>query len=564
MSVVQTLGDDRTFDPITTEIIQSSLSAITDEMFATMRKTAMSPIIYEVLDFGVAMTDAHGELASSGAGIPAFVGMLDSGVRAIIRKFEPAGEIAPGDVFLTNMPHFGGVSHLNDVVIILPVFSGGEIIAWLANKAHWVDIGGNFPGSINPQATEIYQEGLQLPEVKVISAGKPVQAVLDIITANSRLPETTLGDFWAGVASMRAGEKRLLGLVEKYGKDAVLHAIDDFMAYGERISKQALKDLPKGEFTAVDHLDDGREIRARVVITDDQFVVDLRGNPPQDPGPFNNSYESSLVDAQMVFKAVTSPQTPANAGTFRPLKLIVDKGSMFAAEYPAAMSLYYETGIRLFDVIWKALAPHMPERLTAGHYASICGTIIGGIHPDTGRAHSFIEPEIGGWGAAFDRDGDNAQYTGSHGDTYNCPVEVNEQRNGVLIDQFTFNPEPGGEGEYIGGKGIVLDYRIRRDGWWITAMYSRSTYSPWGMNGGRDGTRNYVKIIRADGSEEVYSTCTAVPLNEGDVVRVVTATGGGYGDPRNRPPEQVRRDVQNGYISPQQARDVFGLALDDV
>ena len=196
-----------TYDPITIKIIQGSLKAITDEMFATMRKTAMSSIIYEVLDFGVALTDAQGNLASSGNGIPGFIGMLEPGIKTVIKKFGPRHEIRDGDIFISNVPHYGGVSHLNDVVLILPVFAGGEVIGWLANKAHWTDIGGAFPGSISPEAVEIYQEGIQLPTVKVIERGEPNQAVLDIIRINSRLPETTMGDFWAGVASMRAGEK---------------------------------------------------------------------------------------------------------------------------------------------------------------------------------------------------------------------------------------------------------------------------------------------------------------------------------------------------------------------
>ncbi len=196
------------YDPITVEIIQSSFSAITDEMFSTMRKTAMSSIIYEVLDFGVAMFDAMGNLASSGSGIPGFVGMLEPGVKAILQKFS-FKDINDGDIFITNIPHYGGVSHLNDVVLIMPVFFDSKIIAWLSNKAHWVDIGGAFPGSINPNAVDLYQEGIQLPEIRIIEGGQVNEALLEVITQNSRVPEITRGDFWAGIASMRAGCQRL-------------------------------------------------------------------------------------------------------------------------------------------------------------------------------------------------------------------------------------------------------------------------------------------------------------------------------------------------------------------
>jgi len=383
------------YDPITIEIIQDSLGAITDEMFATIRKTAMSSIIHEVLDFGVAITDARGNLASSGNGIPPFAGMLDWAVRTNIRKHEGEGNIRPGEILLTNDPHQGGVSHMNDVALLLPVFDEGELIAWVANKAHWVDIGGMSPGSINPDATEIFQKGLQLPEVKLFENGEPIQPVFDIIKANSRLPDTTLGDLWAGVASMRAGEKRLLELVGKYGRDVFLFALENYLDYGEAVSLRALAALPTGTFEAEDYLDDGRKLVAKITLTDAEFIIDLRGDPPQDRGPFNNSYASSLVDAQVLFKGVTSPDPVANAGTFRPLKLVTDEGSMFNATYPAAMGLYYECGVRILDVMWQALAPHVPDRLTAGHYGSVCGTIGGGIHPETGKPHSFIEPEIG-------------------------------------------------------------------------------------------------------------------------------------------------------------------------
>ena len=241
-------------DPITIEIIQSSLTAITDEMFATMRRTAMSSIIYEVLDFGVALFNAKGELASSGSGIPGFIGMLEPGVSAIKRKF-PEDEIRKGDIFMLNIPHHGGVSHINDVVMILPVFSENSQIGWLANKAHWVDLGGAFPGGISPDATDIYQEGLQLPGIKVMDQGGLNQSVLDIILMNSRVPETTKGDFWAGIASMRAGENRFLSIVQKYGEAAVCFAMDEYIAVGEKIARTAMADLPKGKFTAEEILD---------------------------------------------------------------------------------------------------------------------------------------------------------------------------------------------------------------------------------------------------------------------------------------------------------------------
>lgn len=546
-------------DPITIEIIQSALTAITDEMFATMRRTAMSSIIYEVLDFGVALFDARGELASSGSGIPGFIGMLEPGVKAIMQKFDVDSEIYQGDIFMLNIPHKGGVSHINDVVLILPVFSGEEIIGWLANKAHWVDLGGAFPGGISPDATEIYQEGLQLPGIKVFDRGALNQAVLDIILINSRVPETTKGDFWAGVASMRAGEKRFLSLVEKYGQAAVRYALDDYITLGEKIARDAMASLPNGEYSAEETLEDGRVIKTVISITDDAFTVDLRNNPEQSKTALNASRDATFVDCQMLFKAITRPDTFGNAGSFRPVKLLVDDGSMFAAEYPAAMGIYYETSMLVFDLLWKALAPSMPDRLTAGHYSSICGTFMGGPHPETGHNHGIVEPQLGGWGASRDSDGINALYTGYHGDTFNVPVEITEQRNGLMVDRLCLNDQQGGEGEYIGGKGINLDYRILADDWWLTMAYVRSETGPWGLEGGLEGTVNYVEVVRADGETQRYASCTALPLSRNDVVKVYTATGGGYGDPTKRSRDQVRQDIKNGYISGDRAAEIYGV-----
>ena len=234
-------------DPITTEIIQSSLQAACDEMFIAMRKTAMSSIIYEVLDFGTAITDSDGNIAASGAGIPAFIAMCDKAVQAVIKKYDNS-DIKEGDVFATNDPYNGGVTHLNDVIVVMPIFSSGERIAWSANIAHWPDLGGMAPGGISADAKEIFQEGLQLPVIKMIEKGKPIQSVIDIITANSRIPQYTLGDMWAAIASIRVGEIRIKEIANKYGTETFKQSVQLFMDYGEQASLDSLKKLPKGTF----------------------------------------------------------------------------------------------------------------------------------------------------------------------------------------------------------------------------------------------------------------------------------------------------------------------------
>lgn len=545
-------------DPITLEIIQNSLQAAADEMFEAMRKTAMSSIIYEVLDMGTGITDAEGRIASSGAGIPAFIGVLDKSVQVLLHKFDGEGDINPGDVFITNDPYHGGVTHLNDLVLAMPVFADGQLIAWTANIAHNSDVGGMAPGSLSGEATEIFQEGLRLPAVKLISEGRTEQSVMDIITVNSRMPDFLLGDVWAAIASVRIGARRLEALAEKYGVATFNNAMKSFMEFGEQTALAELKKLPKGTFELAEEQDDGRVYKVKITITNEEFIVDLNDNPDQDAGPTNTSRDGTMVCAQMVFKSLTDPDTPANDGSFRPLKVLTREGSVFHAQEPAAIGFYFETEVRVYDLIWRCLAPHIPGRLPAGHFASICGTFIGGIHPDTGRQYTIIEPQIGGWGAWDGRDGNSCIFSGFHGETYNTPAEISEARNGLFVDKMALNTQAGGEGEYTGGRGLVLEYRIRTDNGFLTAGYTRSKIKPWALEGGQEGSGNYVEVVRTDGSTEQFSFVSGLTVNKDDVIRVVTASGGGYGDPRNRSAESVADDLRNGYVSQSTAASVYG------
>lgn len=545
-----------THDNITLEIIQNSLQAAADEMFAAMRKTAMSSIIYEVLDMGTGITDAKGRIASSGAGIPAFIGVLDKSVQFILSKQK---DIRPGDIYITNDPWHGGVTHLNDLVLAMPVFSGDQLIAWTANIAHNSDVGGMAPGSLSGEATEIFQEGLRLPAVRLINEGITDEAVMDIITCNSRMPDFLLGDVWAAIASVRVGAKRLEALAEKYGVETFSKAMESFMSFGEQTAKAELKKLPKGTFELSEEQDDGRIYNVKISISDEEMIVDLRDNPDQDMGPTNTSRDGTVVCAQMLFKSVTDPQTPANDGSFRPLKVLTREGSVFHAKEPAAIGFYFETEVRVYDLIWRCLAPHVPERLPAGHFSSICGTFIGGIHPDTGRQYTIIEPQLGGWGAWDGKDGNPCIFSGFHGETYNTPAEISEARNGLYVDCMALNEAPGGEGQYTGGRGLILEYRIRTENGFLTAGYTRSKIKPWSLEKGLEGSGNFVEVIKADGTEEGYSFVSGLGLTTDDVVRVITSSGAGYGDPKRRDPDLVRSDIQNGFVTQARAQDVYGV-----
>ena len=516
-------------DPITATVIQASLAATADEMFAVLKKTAMSPIIYEVLDVGTGITDANGELVSSGAGIPTFVGVLDKAVKRIIELHGP-DQIRDGDCFITNDPCYGGVTHLNDVVIALPVFAAGVCVAWASSIAHWNDVGGKTPGSMAVDVSEIFQEGLRLPAVKLFENGKPVTPVFDIISANSRLPDFVRGDLWAQIAASRKAETRIRQLVATYGLDAYRGAIASLFGEGERRGHAGLASLPHGTFRIEEEQDDGAMWRAAITISPERFTVDLSGNPRQRQAPYNVSRDGAVIACQMIFKALTDPSLFANAGSFRVLHVITEPGTIFHAEGTAPHGYYFETRIRLADMLWQCMARALPERLPAGHFASICSTVLAGTHPDTGHRFTMVEPQMGGWGATASRDGLNAMYSTNHGDTYNCPVEICEARYGIDVGYKRLNETAEGHGRHAGGKGLSVSYRPRGHAV-LSAGYSRNRRPVWGLAGGAAGGTNGLAVSRTNGRREAHAFVSGLAIEPGDEILIGTANGGGWGKP---------------------------------
>lgn len=553
-------------DTFTSEIIKDALVAVGDEMFIAMLRTSMSPIIYETTDFAVGATDAKGNLLAQGNGVTAFLATLDTAVQSTLEHYPDSGDIQPGDVFITNTPYEGGGTHLSDVVIVLPVFHDDVLIAFTVNKAHWTEVGGACPGSVSTEATEIFQEGLHFKFLKICEAGRLNQALVDMIRANVRLPDSTIGDMHAGIAATRVGGGRIIELVEKYGRDTVLAAMEELLDYGDRMTRAELAKLPNGVFEAEDIVeDDGLgngpfRIKVKVTITDDKMIADFSGTAAQAPGPINCSYTGLVTGARCIFKAVTNPEIPANGGCFRALEVHCPDGTLLTATSPAPVSLYYEPLIAAIDVMWKALAPVLQDRLPAGHQRTVGATFLSGIHPDTDNLFVFGEPLVGGWGASQDMDGDGGQFCCGNGETFNVPVELFEARYGLQVDQYAFHTEDGGAGEFRGGRGVTLDYRILGEEVFLTYAASRTVSRPWSLAGGKEGSTNYALIIRSDGTEERHHMCTMVRAGKGDVIRLVSAAGGGFGNAANRPRARVEQDLKNGYITLAQARRDYGYS----
>ena len=552
-------------EKFTLEIIQDALVAAGDEMFKTLERTSMSPIIYESLDYAVGITDSKGELLAQGNGVTAFLAALDSVVKATLEKFDKNNPLKEGDIIIANTPYAGGGTHLSDVSVIYPVFYKNEVVAFTVNKAHWTELGGTFPGSVSTVATEIYQEGLHFPFIKVKSEGILNDSIIDIIKGNVRLPESTLGDLFAGVAASEVGAKRVISIIEKYGLATYKKAKNDFLDYGERMCIEALKEIPNGVYKGETTIEDNGfgegpfPIKAKITVTDSEFIADFNGSHPQVKGATNLSYSGLVTGCRSLFKAITTPQMDANGGSFRPMKVLCEPGTIVSAEAPSAVSVYYEVLVTSIDLIWKILAPLIPNKLPAGHMRSICATFISGIHPETNQFYIQAEPLAGGWGASANHDGNRGQLSCGSGESYNIPIEIREMRYGIQVEQYAFHNEGGGYGEFQGGNGQYLDYRIVSDGAYVTAAFLGEKTKTWGMNGGHDGFYNYFMIIKKEGTRQRHSLGTNIYLEKGDIVRCVTATGGGYGNPKNRSKEKVLLDIKNEYITQKEAKEFYQI-----
>lgn len=556
-------------DPFTLEIVKDTLLSIGDEMFHTLARTSMSPIIYEVLDFACGVTDRNGQLLTQGNGVAGFIGTLSYMVKDVLKYYSKSEDIKDGDIFIINDPYGGGGTHLSDVGLVMPIFHEEELVGFSANKAHWTEVGGKDAGSFTNDSTDIFQEGLQFPCIKLVDAGKLNDPLVKMIQANVRFPDLSIGDMWAQIAALKIGQKRLDELYRKYSKETVDTTIELLLNQGEKMARMEISNLPKGVYKARNFIDgDGLgngpfPIQVEVTITDDEFICDFRGSHPQVPGPVNGSYTTLVTDVRTVFLAITNPSQDVNDGVFRPLQVIAEPGSIFAAERPAPVSNYWESGSSGGDLVWQALAPVLPERLSAGHFLSVCSVTVSGHQPDRDEMFLIVEPSVGGWGAGKGQDGARGQFCIGDGETYNIPVEVAESRYGVMVDSYRLRSDGKGAGEYIGGSGVVRSYRALTDGQLATITYGRHLSAPWGVDGGEEGSSNEFSVIKKDGIKDgPYGMYARYVLNKGDVLELTTGTGGGFGHPFLRSIEKVQQDVRNGYFSVEDAREKFGLFLD--
>jgi N-methylhydantoinase B len=553
-------------DPVTLAVLKGRLEQIADEMDATLYRSAFNPIIAEARDacHGLYHAQTGDTLVQGTKGLPIFVGAMAFAVRAVIAKVATDGGLQPGDTFLFNDPYDGG-THLNDFRLVRPLFRDGRLFCWLASVGHWLDIGGNVPGNYNPRATESHQEGVRFPPVKLIRAGVMQQDILDILAANSRVPQSNWGDLNGQLNALDLGERRLVELLDDHGDDAVAEAFTLLMDRAEALMEAEIAALPDGSYAFEDFLDnDGvvdEPLRIALVmrIEGGRMVLDMSGSSPPCAGPVNISVATTVAACYVALKHAF-PDVPANAGVLRPVTVIAPETTLLGARAPRPVAGYTETILRLIGVIFGALGKARPATATAAPFGTINALSLSGLRADGTRwvMFSFFGGGLGG----------NPQSDGLHHANNPIstatipPVEILEAANPVMFTQWALRPDSGGPGLHRGGVGAVYEIEALAPGVTeIALLGERGRFAPFGVAGGQDGAMNTFCWGGAN-TPPMASKVVGVSIHQGQRLRLESPGGGGWGDPLARPVASVARDILLGHVSAEAARRHYGVTID--
>jgi N-methylhydantoinase B len=556
-------------DPITLEVVREALSSIVREMRVTLVRTAYSSILYEGEDFSCVLMDRHAQIVamSKGQDHPLHIVPIAWSMRAVAETF--GEDIHPGDIFLHNDPYTGG-THLNDVAMIYPMFVEGELFLFPVVRAHWGDVGGMSPGSLSGRVTEIYQEGLRIPPIKIYERGRPNQAALGLIFGNMRGPEEREGDFRAMLGTCRKAAERVEELVARYGRATLAACVGELLDRAEQRMRRRIRELPPGEYTYEAYLEGGRErleplrVKATVRIAGDEVVVDLSGTSPQTAGPTNVGPAMAPTGAFTILKAFLDPGGDINAGAFRPVRVITPEGTLVNARRPAPCGGMVEVKYCVESAVMGALSQAIDGKVTGDIPGGGNHVYVGG--PDgAGGTFIFYEYPAGGTGAFEGGDGSNAVRTFTESDiTTIQPVEAVEQKYPLQVERCALRPDSGGNGRWRGGLGLVREVRVLASEAQLSVLAERNLLRPYGVVGGLSGAPNRF-YVRRDGHavepSPLPGKVSGFPLRAGDVVIMESSGGGGYGDALERDPAAVAADLGRGLISLAVAADIYGVVL---
>ena len=550
-------------DAIAFEVIRNALVAATDEMVLALRRSAYSTNIKTRSDFSSAFFDAELRSVAQGFAQPVHLGSMVEQVPKAILAYGRE-RLGHGDMLLTNDPYPSGV-HLNDISLIAPVHVDGELIGYVANIAHHVDVGGGAPASIGA-FREVFQEGVIIPPVKLVAEGRIVPDIFKLVLAQIRSKHETSGDMRAQIAANTTGARRVQALVERHGREAIVAAMGELLDYTERRTRAELAQLPHGSYEAegvVDndgYTDQPVKLKARVSLRPDGAHFDTTGSDPQRRAPVNSTYAMTFSACAYALKCLIDPDLPVNDGFYRLVRVEAPVGSVTNCTWPSPVVGGWETQTRLVDVIFRALLPALPDRLPAGTKAMMCHAGFGGVDPETGEYYCFLETFGGGYGARAASDGPDAVQT--HGqNTENAPVEETELNYPVRVRRLSLVEDSEGPGRFRGGLGLRKDYLFDRPTT-FTVLADRTTAGPWGAMGGAAGRVAEYVLVR-DGEERRLPAKTTLELQPGDEISYRTCGGGGYGPPEERDPRRVLRDVVEGKVSVERAREIYRVAIVD-
>ena len=551
-----------TFDPIKFEVIRNALIEATEEMTIALRRSAYSTNIKTRADFSCAFFDRELQPVAQSFTQPVHLGSLSQSVPRVIREYGPEN-LGPGDAILSNDPYLGGV-HLNDITLISPVYYNDQLFGYVANLAHHVDVGGGAPASIGA-FREVFQEGVIISAVKMVEGGEINPDVFRLVLAQIRSKHETAGDFRAQVASNNTGVRRLTALLDRMGAETVTFYIDQLLAYTERRARTEIAKLPQGVFTADGYVDnDGYtdepvHLVGKLVINDDGVLFDLNGSETQRRAPVNSTYAQTFSACAYVLKSLIDPDIPVNAGFYRLVQIDAPQGTVVNCTPPFPVVGGWETQIRLNDILLKALAPAIPDRIPAGTKAMMCQMGFGGTSPRTGELYAYYETMAGGYGGRVASDGPDAVQC--HGqNTENAPIEETEINYPVHIARYELVDDSDGAGKYRGGLGLQRDYLFDHEVS-FTILADRDRWGPWGLFGGDAGEiARYT--LNPDNEAIKLGSKVTVQLKPGDVMRVQSCGGGGYGPASDRDPHLVLHDVHEGKVSLQRAREIYRVAID--
>ena len=554
-------------DSVTLEVVRNACVAVAEEMNATLVRTSYSPNIKDRRDCSCALFDAEGRMVSQAENIPVHLGAMPASVAAAVEAFPP-DSLSEGDAVLLNDPFHGG-AHLPDLTLVTPVFVDGELSAFAANRAHHADIGGGRAGSVAADSTEIYQEGLRLPPVKLFEAGEPNEDVLSVLLANVRTPDERRGDLRAQHAANRTGVRRFRELVERHGADTMREATEEVLSYSEQRMRTELSALPDGSYGFRDHLDDDGQgttdlpVEVTVRVDGDAVTVDFEGTADQVPGAINAPLAVTASATYYAVRCVTDPDIPPNAGAYRPITVEAPAGTIVNARPPAAVvGGNLEVSQRVTDALLGAFAERVPQRAVAAAQGTMNSVTFGGTDHRSGSPFAFYETIGGGYGGRASGDGMDGVHA-HMSNTLNTPAEVLETAYPLRVREYALRPDTGGAGEHRGGLGLRRTIAARADGTTFSLLADRRRHAPYGVAGGASGAPG-ADSVTVDGETEAVPSKSTHRLDAGDAVTVRTPGGGGYGDPADRADAALARDLRLGKVTPEHVRSAYDRAPDEL